>query len=64
VRAETTLANTAMMRIMRGFGASVRFQGEGGSYVHARVPVAEALKGGPGGATRPGGRVARLMGQG
>lgn len=64
VRAETTLANTAMLRVMRRLGASVRIQGEGGSYVHARLPVAEALQGGLGGEARRGGQLARLMGQG
>ncbi|MFJ9557609.1 GNAT family N-acetyltransferase [Nocardiopsis sp. NPDC101807] len=64
VRAETALANAGMMRIMRRLGASVRSQGEGGPYVQARVPVAEALQAGSGGAARHGGRIARLMGQG
>ncbi|MFL1377981.1 MULTISPECIES: GNAT family N-acetyltransferase [unclassified Nocardiopsis] len=60
VRAETTLSNTAMLRIMRRLGASVRMQE--GSYVHARLPVAEAVQSGPSGERE--GRLARLMGQG
>ncbi|WP_304450962.1 GNAT family N-acetyltransferase [Nocardiopsis sp. YSL2] len=62
VRAETTLANTGMLRIMRRFGASVQTQG--GTYVHARLPVAEALQTGLGEQARRGGQVARLMSQG
>ncbi|KOX19148.1 hypothetical protein ADL05_06490 [Nocardiopsis sp. NRRL B-16309] len=62
VRAETTLANTAMLRIMRRFGASVQTQS--GTYVHARLPVAEALQTGLGEQTRRGGQFARLMSQG
>ncbi|MGW5876940.1 GNAT family N-acetyltransferase [Nocardiopsis terrae] len=62
VRAETTLANTAMLRIMRRFGASV--QAREGAYVHARLPVAEAVQGGLGARNRNGGQVARLMGPG
>ena len=60
VRAETTLANTGMLRIMRRLGASVQTQE--GVYVHARLPVAAAVQGGLGGETRKGGQVARLMG--
>ncbi|MBR8742782.1 GNAT family N-acetyltransferase [Nocardiopsis sp. MG754419] len=44
VRAETTLANTGMLRIMRRFGAAIRTQA--GVYVHARLPVAEAIQAG------------------
>ncbi|RKS07736.1 RimJ/RimL family protein N-acetyltransferase [Nocardiopsis sp. Huas11] len=62
VRAETTVANAAMLRIMRRCGASVRTRG--GTYVHARLPVAEALQAGLGGRARRGGEFARLMGQG
>ncbi len=60
MRAETTLSNTAMLRIMGRSGASVRVQE--GSYVHARLPVAEALQSGPSGERE--GRLARLMGRG
>ncbi|PDP87732.1 GNAT family N-acetyltransferase [Glycomyces fuscus] len=60
VRAETTLANTGMMRVMGRMGASVRAQEQGGTYVHARLPVAGALQGVR---VRRGGRLARLMGQ-
>ncbi|MBE2999721.1 GNAT family N-acetyltransferase [Nocardiopsis sp. HNM0947] len=59
VRAETTLSNTAMLRTMRRFGASV--QGQGGTHVHARLPVAETVRAGMG-TDRSSGRVARLMG--
>ncbi|WP_116246518.1 GNAT family N-acetyltransferase [Nocardiopsis sp. FIRDI 009] len=62
VRAETSLANAGMLRIMRRMGASVRSQG--GTYVHARLPVAEAVQAGVGGEMRRGGQVARLMGRG
>jgi RimJ/RimL family protein N-acetyltransferase len=62
VRAETTLANTRMLRIMRRLGASVRTQS--GAYAHARLPVAEALQGGLGGRVRRAGPLAHLMGQG
>ncbi|WP_017582625.1 GNAT family N-acetyltransferase [Nocardiopsis valliformis] len=60
VRAETTLANTGMLRIMRRLGASVQTQE--GVYVHARLPVAAAVQGGLGEESRKGGQVARLMG--
>lgn len=60
VRAETTLAHSGMLRIMRGLGASV--QAQEGVYVHARLPVAEAVQGGLGAQVRRGGQVARLMG--
>ncbi|MDE3723739.1 GNAT family N-acetyltransferase [Nocardiopsis sp. N85] len=62
VRAETTLSNTAMLRIMRRFGAAVRTQE--GSYVHARLPVAEAVQNGPAGEPGRVGQLARLMGRG
>ncbi|MFV2197247.1 GNAT family N-acetyltransferase [Nocardiopsis sp. LOL_012] len=62
LRAETTLSNTAMLRVMRRLGASVR--PSGGAQVHARAPVAEALQPGTRGGQRRGGQVARLMGRG
>ncbi|WP_160050454.1 GNAT family N-acetyltransferase [Nocardiopsis sp. FR4] len=61
VRAETTLANAGMMRIMVGLGASVRVWRTGSPYVQARLPVAGALRAGAG---RRGGQLARLMGGG
>lgn len=60
VRAETTLANTGMMRVMGRMGASVRLQGQGGPYVRARLPVAGALRCAR---ARRGGRPARLTGR-
>ncbi|GAB2516028.1 GNAT family N-acetyltransferase [Nocardiopsis aegyptia] len=62
VRAETTLGNTGMLRIMRRFGASV--QTRSGTWVHARLPVAEALQTDPGEQARRVGRFARLMKRG
>ncbi|GAB3715338.1 GNAT family N-acetyltransferase [Nocardiopsis oceani] len=61
VRAETTLANAGMLRIMRRFGASVQTQE--GVYVHARLPVAEAVQAGLGTRDRRGGQVARPIGR-
>ncbi|WP_150243485.1 GNAT family N-acetyltransferase [Nocardiopsis quinghaiensis] len=63
VRAETTLANTGMMRIMRRLGASVRTQGTASGYVQTRLPVAGALRA-AGREARRGGQLARLMGHG
>ncbi len=59
VRAETTLANNGLLRIMRRLGASVQTQE--GVYVHARLPVAAAVRNGLGAESRRG-QVARLMG--
>lgn len=61
VRAETTLANTGMMGVMRRFGASMRTQ-EGGR-VHARLPVALAVQAGLDSQPPRAGQVTRPMSQ-
>lgn len=57
VRAETMLGNTAMLRIMRRFGAGVRPQPDG--CAQARLPVAEAVQTGMGRPEEAGGPARR-----